>query len=751
VPAADLSPLFQPLALAGTELPNRVMTSAMTLQYGDGGFISDRHLAIYEERARGGVGLMFSEQLTASPLSPSPFPSEIRAYDEGQVERFAALAERLAPYPSRFFAQLFCGGISGSSTAGLGGWMPVRGPSRIGSPGGETPLPLSAEEIEQIVADFARSARHVKEGGLDGVEIHGAHGWLLAQFLSPFYNRREDSYGGTVANRCRFAVEVGRAIRAEVGPDFPLGIALTYDERIGAAGITEDDTLAQLDVFLAAEVFDFFDLSIGSPHSVHFTIAPMAVPEGFSLDFASRARELVAGRAAVFAAGRVVDPAMAASAVASGAVDVVAMSRAHLADPHLVRKSREGKATEIRRCVGANVCVGRAKAGEPVACVLSPATGRELDGWPHDPSAPAAGARRVLVVGAGPAGLRAGAVLAARGHEVTVYERRDRAGGHLADLATLPTRGGWANAVEDLVAELDRSGATLHLGTEVDRALIDSESPDLVLLATGAEWESTGATSFAPAGLDAVEPFRRIGTVSLHDPAASASAEPGVELSCRMETEKLHTSATTESAVETSSRIAGASLHTSASASDEPSVEPYSEIDRLSLHTNGPRVVGLDEAIEIARLDASQLGASVLIADDSGTYAPLGLAEALAMAGASVRFLTARGEIGTEPAFHLELPHLLPRLRALGVDLATARAVTGIDADGIEVADLWGGPAERLAGVDTVVFALRRRSRDALAAELAGAAPELLTIGDALAPRPTAAAIEEAERVALSI
>ncbi|HJZ37738.1 MAG TPA: hypothetical protein VJ204_15830, partial [Solirubrobacterales bacterium] len=118
---ADLSPLFQPLALAGTELPNRVMTSAMTLQYGDGGFISDRHLAIYEERARGGVGLMFSEQLTASPLSPSPFPSEILAYDERQVERFAALAERLAPYPSRFFAQLFCGGISGSSTAGIGG------------------------------------------------------------------------------------------------------------------------------------------------------------------------------------------------------------------------------------------------------------------------------------------------------------------------------------------------------------------------------------------------------------------------------------------------------------------------------------------------------------------------------------------------------------------------------------------------------------------------------------------------------
>jgi 2,4-dienoyl-CoA reductase-like NADH-dependent reductase (Old Yellow Enzyme family) len=707
VTTPDLSPLFQPLALAGTEVPNRVMTSAMTLQYGDGGFISDRHLAIYEERARGGVGLMFSEQLTASPISRSPFPSEIWAYDERQVERFAALAERLAPYESRFFAQLFCGGVSGSSTAGLSGWRPVRGPSAIGAPGGETPRPLSVGEIEEIVADFARSARHVKEGGLDGVEIHGAHGWLVCQFLSPFYNRREDAYGGSVENRCRFALEIGRAIRAEVGPDFPLGIALTYDEKIGEDGITEADTLAQLEVLCAAGVFDFFDLSVGAPHSVHFTIAPMAVPEGFSLDFAGRAREVVAGRAAVFAAGRVVDPRMAAAAVRDGAVDMVAMSRAHLADPHLVRKAREGRLEEIRRCAGANVCVGRAKAGQPVACVLSPSTGREVEGWPRDPAEPPAmvpdggralggsvradGSRRVLVVGAGPAGLRAGAVLAARGHEVTVFERRERAGGHLADLATLPTRGGWGRAVEDLLAELARSGAALRLGTEVDRALVDAESPDLVLLATGAEWEDTGASAAVPGG-----------------------------------------------------------------------VVTNSVRDRLSHHT--PALLGLGAAVEAARVGPSRLGSSVLIADDTGTYAPLGLAEALASAGASVRFLTARGEIGTEPAFHLELPHLLPRLRALGVVLDTGRAIAGLDADPrasstsyegekarVEVVDLWGGPAERVADVDTVVLALRRRSRDGLAAGLADAGPEVMTIGDALAPRPTAAAFEEAERVALTI
>jgi 2,4-dienoyl-CoA reductase-like NADH-dependent reductase (Old Yellow Enzyme family) len=682
----DLSPLFQPLPLAGTTLPNRVMTSAMTLQYGIDGLISDRHLAIYEERARGGVGLMFSEQLTASPLSPSPFGGEIHAYDERQVEAFGRLAERLAPYESRFFAQLFCGGVKGNSTAGLGGWAPVRGPSWIGAPGDEFPQPLSAGEIEAIVADFARSARHVKEGGLDGVEVHGAHGWLIGQFLSPFYNRREDSYGGSVENRCRFALEIGRAIRAEVGADFPFGIALTYDEMIGEEGITESETLAHIEVLSASGLFDFFDLSIGAPHSVHFTIAPMAVPEGFSLDFAARAREAAAGRAAVFAAGRVVDPRMAADAVRDGAVDVVAMSRAHLADPHLVRKSKEGRLDEIRRCAGANVCVGRARAGQPVACVLSPSTGRELDGWPYDPASESPSPRRVVVVGAGPAGLRAGAVLAARGHAVTVYERRDRAGGHLADLATLPTRGGWRRAVEDLLAELARSGAELRLGTEVDRALIEEESPDLVLLATGSEWESSGATGAVPAG---VAPDSRTPRASRHGDASA----PG----------------------------------------------------------DGPTLLGLDAAIEAARVDPSVLRASVLIADDTGTYAPLGLAEALASSGTSVRFLAAGNAIGGEPDFHLELPHLLPRLRALGVGLAGGRVVTAVGADGVEVTDLWGGPAERIADVDTVVFALRRRSRDGLAAELADAAPEVLTIGDARAPRPTAAAFEEAERVALTI
>jgi 2,4-dienoyl-CoA reductase-like NADH-dependent reductase (Old Yellow Enzyme family) len=672
MPDTDLKPLFQPLRLAGIELPNRVMTTAMTLQYGEDGLISERHLGIYSERARGGVGLMFTEQLTASPLSPSPFASEIRAYDERQVDRFAALARALEPYPSRFFAQLFGGGVTASSSAGMEGWGPVRGPSRVGPPGGEAPVPLTTEELGEIARDFARSAANVKAGGLDGVEIHGSHGWLIGQFLSPYYNRREDQYGGSVANRCRLALEIGIAIRAEVGPEFPLGIALTYDELIGEEGITEDDTLAQLEVLVAAGVFDFYDVSIGSPHSVHFTIAPMVVEEGYPLAFAARAKQLVGERAAIFVAGRIVNPRMAAAAVRDGAADVVAMSRAHLADPHIVRKSAEGRPEEIRRCVGANVCVGRALQGEPVACVLTPASGREVDGWPQGdyPRVAAGEVRRVLVAGAGPAGLRAGAIAAARGHEVTVFERRQRAGGHLAEIAWLPTRESWGRAVEDMLAELARAGGSLQLGVEVDRALVEREAPDLVLVATGAGWEESGAGPTQPAGIP----------------------------------------------------IGG-----------------------------GATALGLDAALELARVEPARLGGRVVIAEETGAYPPLGLAEALAAAGAEVHFFTARGEVGADAAFHLELPHLMPRLRALGVELVTDSVVRKVDGGLVEVGDLWGGEPRRLAGVDTVVFAMQRQPRSELAEELAGAAPEVQAIGDVLAPRSTAAAIEEAERVALAI
>jgi thioredoxin reductase len=275
-----------------------------------------------------------------------------------------------------------------------------------------------------------------------------------------------------------------------------------------------------------------------------------------------------------------------------------------------------------------------------------------------------------MVVGGGPAGLRAGAMAAARGHEVTVHERRTWAGGHLGEIAWLPTREGWDVAIEDLVAELEHAGGELRLGSEVDRALVEVTVPDVVLVATGATWDRDGASSGLPSGIDRVE---------------------------------------------------------------------------------GSGILGLDAALVAAREDPASLGARVVIADEGGTYPPLGLAEALAATGTRVTYLTAGAEIGADTAFLLERQHLMPRLRALHIELLTDRAARSFAAGTVETIDLFGGEPTRIEGVATLVLALGRSPRDELAAALADLATEVRVLGDARVPRTTTAVLEEAEKVGLDI
>jgi 2,4-dienoyl-CoA reductase-like NADH-dependent reductase (Old Yellow Enzyme family) len=485
---SDLDALFEPLTIGGLRIPNRVMTSAMTLQYGRDGLLTDRHLAFYEERARGGVGLIFSEQMAATRRSDSPFAASLRAWDPRQLAGYRQRAETLRPYGTPFFVQLFAAGAAGGSSVGIGEWSPVRGPSRIAAPGGELPLPLDRDELKLIATDFAEAAQRVVEGGLHGVEIHGSHGWLVGQFLSPYYNRRADGYGGSVENRCRFALEVGDAIRTKIGRKVPLGLALSYDELMGTFGITPEDALRQIEVFEASGCFDFYDLSIGSTHFQHHTLAPMATPHGHALAFGARAKRVVRS-AAVLVAGRIVDPGMAARAIIDGQADIVGMSRAHLADPQLVRKARERRVGDIRHCVGMNACVRRALADQPVTCGLNPRTGRELE-WPAMERTRAA--RKIVVVGAGPAGLHFAVKAAEAGHEVTVRERSGEAGGHLASLARLPGRGEWAIAIRDWEHALLGAGGRLELDCDVTPGHLPDGSEALVVVATGAHWDAQG-------------------------------------------------------------------------------------------------------------------------------------------------------------------------------------------------------------------------------------------------------------------
>ena len=485
---AGLEPLLGPIRIGDCLVPNRLMMSALTLQFGEGGAASDLHAAFYRERAEGGVGLILSEQLNATSICTSPFPTALHADNVECARSLRKVVDALEQTKTKFFAQLFASGACGAPTS-LANFAPLRAPSSIGIPGGQTPLPLAREEIAQIVRDFAASAANAKAAGCHGVEIHGAHGWLIGEFLSPYYNRRADDYGGPIENRCRFAIEIGRAVREAVGPGFPVGISLSYDEMIGDAGITPSDTLAQVDELSKACLYDFFDFSIGSVHSEHFTIAPMDVEEGFALDFASQARRQLGGRAVVMVSGRVVDIDQAANAIASGQADLVAMSRAHIADPHILRKALDGERHLIRRCIGDNACLQNALSGEKVKCLVNPRGGRELE--VPERVVGASARKRVVVIGAGPAGLAFSQRAAMAGHEVTLHEKDTHPGGHVRIRSMLPHREVWNNVIDDLVAAFRHASGELLLESAQTRAQIEALDCDLVVLATGAEWHDS--------------------------------------------------------------------------------------------------------------------------------------------------------------------------------------------------------------------------------------------------------------------
>ena len=322
-----------------------------------------------------------------------------------------------------------------------------------------------------------------------------------------------------------------------------------------------DETLAQLEVLADAGIFDFFDLSIGAPHSGHLTISSMAVPENYAFEAARPHGASSDGRAAVFVAGRVTDLRMAARAVAAGDADVVAMTRAHLADPHLIRKAGAGRSNETTRCVGANVCVGRALRGSRGRMRREPCD-RPRGEWGSGSLDPADVALRIVVIGAGPAGLRVAATSAARGHDVTVFERRASPEATCVQIAWLPTRGSWTRAVDDLVAAIDRHGGRLETRAALESADALGLPADVFVVATGATWDESGASARRP----------------------ERAAIPGLE---------------------------------------------------------GTLVLGLGRALEPCLVgSARSLGEHVVILDETGSYAPLGLAEVLAGAGAHVRFLT---------------------------------------------------------------------------------------------------------------
>ena len=458
ITAADQGEVWTPLQIGATTVKNRILLSPHRQAYGDDNQPTDRMIAYYVERAKGGVALVdgestsVSRRLARASAESGPSGWRLTAWEERVIPAFARLAEALHAHDCKIFMEFSTFGVNQGARIDFDDWYPVRGPSRVPSPGGtEIPWEMDQDYIDELVEDYGRSAANMQKAGIDGVEVHAAHGYLPMQFLSPAFNKRTDRYGGSPRRNAQLLVEIGESIRKQVGGGYTVGMRLSFDEYIGDAGLTPELAEEYLDIFAGTGFFDFFSISSGSYHSFHYAVPAMgSVPQAFLADYGRRAKQVVGDRAKIFLAGRVLDLATAERVITSGAADMVAMVRAHMADPFLIRKTLEGREQEIVRCVGANECLATGFRGRRMHCVMNPAVGRE-ERWGEGTLRPATESKRVAVVGGGPAGLKVAGVAALRGHHVTLFEASAEVGGHLDLLKRLPTRGDWQKMIDNLM------------------------------------------------------------------------------------------------------------------------------------------------------------------------------------------------------------------------------------------------------------------------------------------------------------
>ena len=495
----ELKRIWQPPDIGPTTVKHRLMMTAQTILFGDDHILGDRHIAFYRERAMGGTALLLTEQQAAHPISKGSFYAGCTAHDKRAVAQYAKLADAVHEHGCKQFVQLFAAGVHDKGTTIFDEWHPLWGVSRTPSiVHGEVPMEMETEHILDIVKAYGESALNVKASGLDGVEIHGAHSYLVGQFFSRAYNKRTDEYGGSVENRARFAIQAAESIREQVGDDITVGIRLTFDEFMGDAGITEEESEQTVDLLASTGLFDFFNISGGGYHTLHIAVPPMSMPEGLFVPFAEKTKEIVGHRAKVFIVGRIRNAEMAEQVIAEGKSDMVAMTRAQMADPYMVTKLREGRDEDIVKCVGANVCLARAFDQRAVTCVMNPAVGRERELGEGTLRHVNGAAKTIVVAGGGPAGLRFAGTAARRGHNVTLLEADDKLGGHLNVLQRFPTRGNWSDAISALVRPLAKHGVDVRLDTEATASAISSNSPDVVVVATGSTWSGGGFSPYRP-------------------------------------------------------------------------------------------------------------------------------------------------------------------------------------------------------------------------------------------------------------
>jgi mycofactocin system FadH/OYE family oxidoreductase 2 len=636
--------LFSPLQIGRVTVPNRVSFSAHLTNLAADGLPTQRLIDYLAARARGGTGLIITEEQSVHPTDRA-YEHLIEAFRPAVLPLYKRLTGAVHAYDTRIFAQL---NHNGQQCSGSLSRLPVWAPSPIPDVMyREVPKAMEPEDIQEVIEHFALSAVRVREGGFDGVELQFGHSSLVRQFMSPLTNFRGDEYGGEFENRMRFALELVAAVRAAVGPDFTLGVRLCADELIPGGLTLEDAKLVAQRLQVTGEL-DFFNLSLATFYNLYLVGGPMHLPLGYTVPLAAGIKEV--STLPVFATGRINDPAMAERVLADGQADMIGVVRGQIADPDFVAKAREGRAEEIRYCIACNQnCYGRVGLNKTIGCVQNPSVGCEATEGEHH-LRPALRRKRVMVVGGGPAGMWAAKIATLRGHDVTIYERGDELGGQVLLAAKGAGRDEFGVLARNERKQLAELEVPVEYGVDVTAEFVLERQPDAVIVATGSR----------------------------------------------------------------------------------PKACPVGGAD-------GPDVFNVWQVLG----EEVELGQKVLFIDYDGHHQATATAEFLAELGKTVHMVTSSLFVGSELGPSQDLYLSRQRLLQKGVTFTPDFAVMEIAGTEVKGFNVYSNEWDSFAGYDSIVTAMGNDAADALYFALKGKVPDLVRVGDCVAPRRVDMAIHE--------